>query len=150
MSRKGIPNFEPTAEERKLVEMVAGVGLSHEQMRYLIKRPGADGRMQPISVDTLTRHFHDELITGQASAIATVAGKLYATAIGAPGPQATASQIFWLKSRAGWKETVGLELPPTDSEEDAVGQAATIAGLLEQARRRREKAQREGGGETVQ
>jgi hypothetical protein len=141
-SRKGIPNFEATAEERKLIEMVAGVGLSQEQMCYLIERVNADGVMVPISQDTLARHFRTELAAGKAKTIAKVAGKLVATALGAPGPQATTSQIFYLKTQAGWKETVGLDLPPEPEAEGMVKQAATIAGLLEEARRRREAAKK--------
>ena len=138
MTRVGIPNFEATPEERKLVEMVAGVGLSHAQIVYLIERRNADGAMVPISIDTLTRHFHDELTAGKAKTIAKVAGKLVSTALGPPSAQATTSQIFYLKTQAGWKETVGIEVPEaTDEGADPVALAARVAGLIEKGRRSR-------------
>lgn len=130
MSRKGRPNFEATADERKLVEMVAGVGLSHEQICFLVLREG-----EPISVDTLSRHFADELVAGKARTIAKVAGTLVKTALGPPSAQATASQIFFLKTQAGWRETIGLADETDRSDEDDVATAASIAGLLEKGRR---------------
>lgn len=146
MSRKGIPNFSPTDEERRLVEMVAGVGLAHEQIVYLIEREDAEGVKRPISVDTLTRHFKDELTSGRAKTIAKVAGKLVSTALGAPGPQATSSQIFYLKTQAGWRETAGLEVTLPEGEEggDETALAARAAGLIERGLRRKKD------GETVQ
>ena len=142
MSRKGIPNFKPSDEQRKLVKQLAGVGIPHEQMRLLVK--GADG--SPISVDTLTRHFPDELEEGRVSTIAQVAGKLVATALGAPSPQATTSQIFFLKTQAGWRETVGVEHALPDNEDvDALDVATKIAGLIEKGRRAAK-----GSGETIQ
>lgn len=135
MSRAGIPNFKPSDEQRKLVRQLAGVGIPHEQLRLLIKN--SDGT--PISGDTLTRHFADELLEGKASTIAQVAGKLVATALGQPGPQATASQIFFLKTQAGWRETAGVEHSFTEAEgegADAIDVAAKVAGLIEKGRRR--------------
>lgn len=135
MSRKGIPNFKPTDEQRKLVRQLSGVGIPHEQVRLLVKN--TDGT--PISGDTLTRHFADELLEGRASTISQVAAKLVATALGPPSPQATTSQIFFLKTQAQWRETANLEhsFPDADGEgTDAIDTAAKVAGLIEKGRRR--------------
>lgn len=143
MSRAGIPNFKATDEQRERVKELAGVGITHEQIRLLIK--GADGK--PVSADTLVRHFADELAVGKVESIAQVAGKLFATAVGTPGPQATTSQIFILKTQAGWRETTVIEhdvADPTGEGNDSMDVAAKVAGLIEKGRR---KAR---GGDTLQ
>lgn len=134
MSRKGIPNFKASDEQRKLVRQLAGVGIPHEQIRLLVK----DVNDKPVSQDTLVRHFADELEEGKVATIAQVAGKLVATALGAPSPQATTSQIFYLKTQAGWKETSVTEHAVADPDGegmDVVDTAARIAGLIEKGRR---------------
>lgn len=144
MSRKGIPNFKPTDEQRKLVRQLAGVGIPHESIRLLVK----DANDNAVSQDTLVRHFGPELEEGKVATIAQVAGKLVATALGAPSPQATTSQIFYLKTQAGWKETAVTEhtVPDADGEgADIVDTAAKIAGLIEKGRRRMR-----GTDETIQ
>ena len=82
--------FEPTAERRNQVEVLAGFGLPQVQIAVLI---GCDPK-------TLRKHFDQELAVGDARATAKVAQTLYAKAIGGD----TASLIFWLKARAGWRE----------------------------------------------
>jgi hypothetical protein len=55
-----------------------------------------------ISVDTLARHYRDELDNSVVRANAKVANKLYRKAIEGDDIKA---QIFWLKTRARWRET---------------------------------------------
>jgi hypothetical protein len=59
----GNPPFEPTAEQRKLVESHAAVGTPHELIAELIINPATN---EPISSDTLTRHFRKQLDQGLA------------------------------------------------------------------------------------
>ena len=58
-----------------------------------------------IDPKTLRKHYRDELDTGATKATAKVAESLFKKAIG-DGPQSVTAAIFWLKTRAHWKETV--------------------------------------------
>lgn len=133
MSRAGIPNFEPTEDQRKLVRQVAGIGVPHEMIRLLVK----NGAGEPISADTLKRHFAADLEEGKANTAAQMVGKLVATALGQVSAQQTACLIFWCKTQLGWRETSALDvnLPP-EEEGDALDKAARVAGLIERGRRR--------------
>ena len=89
------PTVHPTAEQRKRVAMYSGLGLTQEQIGYLIGR----------SVDWLTKHCREELDKGKAEVIAKVAGALIRNAMAGR----TADAIFFLKTQAGWRETVHNE-----------------------------------------
>ena len=78
-----------------------------------------------IDPKTLRKHYRNELDTGAIKATARVAEFLYKKAT-TEGPQCVTAAIFWLKTRAAWKETTVQEiagepqrmvltwLPPTD------------------------------------
>ncbi len=53
---------------------------------------------------TLRKHYRDELRNGHVKANAKVAENLYRKATG-EGREAVIAAIFWLKTRAGWRET---------------------------------------------
>lgn len=131
MARKGIPNFKPSAELRKQVRTYAAVGLTHEQMVLLIPHAGA-----PISIDTLTRHFADELVAGKAQAIAQLGGRLYQIGMGQIAESSVADQsraiMFYLKTQAGWRETDRVEIDDLreDRELDDAQLASRIDALL--------------------
>ena len=59
-----------------------------------------------IGVDpkTLRKHYRSEFDHGHVKANAKVAENLYRKATG-DGREAVIAAIFWLKTRAGWKET---------------------------------------------
>lgn len=144
MSRKGIPNFVPTDEQRQQVEMYAAVGITHVQIAMLIK--GADGN--PISVDTLTRHFGPELDTGLAKVKALIAGKVVGMALASPGPNGASdasaadrlrAAMFFLNTRGGWATNENVNLPESD-DQDETAVAARLAGLVEKGRRMAQKA----------
>lgn len=61
-----------------------------------------------ISGPTLRKHYRRELDLGHVKANAAVAQSLYKKATG-DGTSAVTAAIFWLKTRAGWKETVVTE-----------------------------------------
>ena len=88
---KGKPRFVATPEQRRQVEMYAAVGMTQEQIALLLE----------CSVDTLDRHFRRELDTGSLKANAKVAGTLFNKAMAGD----VGSMVFWLKTRARWKET---------------------------------------------
>ena len=82
--------FESTPERRNQVEVLAGFGLPQHQIAVLL---GCDPK-------TLRKHFETELAVGDAKATAKVAQTLYNKAVAGD----TASLIFWMKARAGWRE----------------------------------------------
>jgi hypothetical protein len=57
-----------------------------------------------IDAKTLRKHYRQELDHGHTKANAKVAENLYRKATG-EGREAVIAAIFWLKTRARWKET---------------------------------------------
>jgi hypothetical protein len=76
------------------VEALAGYGLSADDI----------ARVLDIDVETLRSTCARELDGGQIKANARVAESLYRKATG-EGREAVTAAIFWLKTRARWKET---------------------------------------------
>src|SRR3989337_240039 len=67
--------------------------------------PEADiARVLTVDPKTLRKHYREELDTGHIKATAKVAENLYRKATG-EGREAVTAAIFWLKTRAGWRET---------------------------------------------
>ena len=87
---------KPTTEQRKLVETMAAVGIPGESICRVI---GVSGK-------TLRKHCREELDLAEAKANAEVAGFLFNSAKSGN----VAAQIFWLKTRAGWKEPVPVQV----------------------------------------
>ena len=93
-----------------------------------------------IDPKTLRRHYRKELDTGHIKANTKVAESLFRKAMG-DGPQSVTACIFWLKTRAHWKETtvqehvgnagpimkierVIISPPPRDSNSNMLGPPA--------------------------
>lgn len=122
----GRPTFKPTAEQSKTVQAMVAYGVPLEEVAKVI---GIDRK-------TLSKHFKFEIETAAIMANAKVAESLYKKAI-APdlvGPSVTAA-IFWLKTKAGWKETTthehtgkdGAPIPFSNlSDEDLDARIATL------------------------
>ena len=62
-----------------------------------------------ISADTLTKYYRKELDDGRIDANAAIARSLFDTARSGN----LTAQMFWLKTRAGWKETDRKEIDGT-------------------------------------
>jgi hypothetical protein len=77
----GRPAHQPTDQNRLQVKTLAAVGIRH--------------------ADTLAKYYRQELDDGRVDANAVIAKSLYEQAKNGN----TTAQIFWLKTRAGWKET---------------------------------------------
>ena len=92
----------PSPEQRNQVEVLAGFGLPQHQIAVLL---GCDPK-------TLRKHFDAELSLGDAKATAKIAQTLYNKA----GAGDTASLIFWLKARAGWREKHDVEISGRDGK----------------------------------
>ncbi len=108
--KAGNPNFkpfEPTAEQRVLVEAMTGYGIPQQDIVTLIINPKTG---KPINEVTLRDHFRPEINRGLAAANTKVVGALFKNATTPtptyPGGIPTA-QIFWLKARLGWKDGSG-------------------------------------------
>ena len=82
--------FKPTDELRAKVRQLSVVGLPQDDIATLIE----------CSAKTLRKHFRRELDQGGAEANALIAGYLFQNAKAGN----VAAQIFWLKTRARWKE----------------------------------------------
>jgi hypothetical protein len=88
----------PEPAGRRQVEAMSAYGV-----------PEADiARVLGIDPKTLRKHYRDELDTGSIKANSRMAENLYRKAMG-DGPQAVTATIFWLKTRAQWKETTVQE-----------------------------------------
>ena len=71
--------------------------------------PEADiARVLEIDPKTLRKHYRSELDKGHIKSTAKVAENLYRKATG-EGREAVVAAIFWLKTRAGWRETLVQE-----------------------------------------
>jgi hypothetical protein len=94
----GRPAHSPEPAGRRQVEAMSAYGV-----------PEADiARVLGIDPKTLRKHYRDELDTGSIKANSRMAENLYRKAMG-DGPQAVTATIFWLKTRAQWKETTVQE-----------------------------------------
>ena len=82
---------KPDPGLRRQVEAMAAYGIPETDIARVV---GVDPK-------TLRKHYRDELDLGETKANAQVAGYLFAAA---KNGNVTA-QIFWLKTRARWKET---------------------------------------------
>ena len=93
------PAHKPDPASRRQVEAMAGYGV-----------PEADiARVLHIDPKTLRKHYRDELDSGHVKANAKVAENLFRKATG-DGPQSVTAAIFWMKTRARWKETTISEV----------------------------------------
>jgi hypothetical protein len=91
MAEKGRPPHKPTKDSQEQVKRLSALGCPHEDIATRLK----------ISADTLVKYYKDELDEGRIDANAAIAGTLFSQA----KKGNTAAAIFWLKTRARWKET---------------------------------------------
>lgn len=85
----------PTEETRKLVRSLSAVGIRYVDIASKLE----------ISDDTLVKHYKKDLEDGRIDANASIGQTLFQQAKNGN----TAAAIFWLKTRAGWKETNAVE-----------------------------------------
>jgi hypothetical protein len=92
----GRPPHLPNADTRNRVYMLSTVGTRHEDIASVLS----------ISHDTLVKYYKEELDNGRIEANASVAETLFKQA----KEGNTTAMIFWLKSRARWKESTQHEI----------------------------------------
>ena len=93
---KGRPPHLKTEDTRIKVYTLSTVGTRHEDIASVLG----------ISHDTLVKYYKEELDKGRIEANASVAETLFKQA----KEGNTTAMIFWLKSRAKWKETSQHEI----------------------------------------
>jgi len=98
-NKVGRPPHEPTPETRNLVKTLAGFGIPQKDI----------GTKLGIHDETLRFHYREELDTGAIEANSRVAQNLFKKATGDNNNSVTAA-IFWLKTRAQWREKQEIEL----------------------------------------
>jgi hypothetical protein len=82
---------KPDPAQRRQVEALAAYGIPEPDIARVV---GVDPK-------TLRKHYRDELDMGETKANAQVAGFLFNSAKSGN----VSAQIFWLKTRARWRET---------------------------------------------
>jgi len=93
---RGRPPHLPNDTTRNRVFILSTVGTRHEDIATVLN----------ISHDTLVKYYKEELDKGRIEANASVAETLFKQA----KEGNTTAMIFWLKSRAKWKETSQHEI----------------------------------------
>jgi hypothetical protein len=101
---------EPNDELRREVAACASYGFTHEQIALRLK----------ISADTLVKYYKYELDNGLCDANFKVAGNLFKKAY---LDEDLTAIIFWLKTRAKWREK--------DRDEDSAKIDSVIEKLIE-------------------
>lgn len=87
----------PTPYTRRQAEMLVAYGLRQPEIAAVIG----------VSEDTLKKHYEHELEYGKAKATAIAAHRLFDIATRGEGRESVTALIFWLKTRAGWSESMG-------------------------------------------
>lgn len=85
----------PTEAQRQLVQLHATIGTPQKEIARII---GIDDK-------TLAKHYREELDLAMAKANAAIGGALFNKAKGGD----TTAMIFWMKTRARWKEQHQVE-----------------------------------------
>jgi len=100
-----IPPGAPDPAHRRQVEAMAGYGIPPEDIAQVLRLAANELRVQ----------FAAELEDGRIKANSRVAESLFRKATG-EGREAVVAAIFWLKTRARWRETMVTELRITHEE----------------------------------
>lgn len=93
--KRGPLPWEPTEDERRLVEHCVAIGMRQEEVALVLDK----------SVDSLSRHCRKELDAGAFKANAKIGAKLFDKAMKGD----SACIIFWAKTRMGFAEKTKLE-----------------------------------------
>jgi hypothetical protein len=104
--------FVVNAAVRDKVRHLAGVGVSQDDIAKIIG----------CAPKTLRKRYRDDLDRGVAEANATVSGYLFAAA---KAGNVTA-QIFWLKTRARWREKTAPEDPIAGADTDSKSEVLVL------------------------
>lgn len=96
---RGRPSYVPTDPNRRMVEAMVACGVPEYEIANVLQ----------IDEKTLRKHFFAEISTGQTKANFKVAQALYNRAIAEKGSAGVTAAMFWLRTRAGWREATADE-----------------------------------------
>lgn len=114
---------QPTQQTRGQVEMLAGLGIKHDDISRVIG----------VSDETLRKYYREQLDVGKPKMVAKVAANLFKHACG-EGKHAVNAAKFFLERQGGWIQKTETETTVTIQHEDRV-RARREAAI---ARRKRE------------
>jgi hypothetical protein len=124
--KRGRPPWQPTKAVRSQVQAMHTFGIPEDTIALVLG----------VGAKALRRHCRVELDTGLALANAKVADFLFTGIVGMPGKAPFVDErnrilaaFFWLKTRAGWKETSTLEVvrAPWDMSDEELELAIELA-----------------------
>lgn len=146
------PPHEPIPEAREIIQALAALGITHEQIIEYLKFRGL-----PIkSKSVLTRYYAEELASAKTHKILMVSQGLYKKAVGAPAEfddqhnkirdevkAEVAAQIFWLKAQAKWQE------PTRFSSDDGADKGMSLEELIHMSYQAGKQAKPNGNGDAT-
>ena len=94
--------YQPTEEQRRQVMTMTGFGIRQEEISNALE----------IDKKTLHKYFRRELDTGMTEANVRVVQALYTNAT---KNMSVAAQIWWTKTRMGWKEAQDINVGGTNT-----------------------------------
>lgn len=106
IKKLGRKSHVPTELTKNQVLMFCGMGLTHGQICKLLD----------ISTPTLYKNYRAELDTGAARMNFNVANNLYNIATDPTHKSGAQAAMFWMKTRAQWRETNRLEHTGADGQ----------------------------------
>jgi hypothetical protein len=109
----GRPRYTPTAEQRRLVEQLAGMAITRDNIALVLK----------IDVKTLMKHYPDEMRRGFAVVEAHLTGNLLRLASGNDGT-ALKAITFALNCKFGWSQYLPKAPQPQADEPEQLGKKA--------------------------
>lgn len=89
--------YRPDDKTSKQVSLMAGIGLTHDQIAKIMQ----------VSDETLRKHYKKELETSKSLLNMQVANNLFRIAT-SNEKGAVSAAIFWMKTRAGWREVIDI------------------------------------------
>lgn len=91
---------QPTKESREVVKLHAMIGTRQEVISDILC----------IDEKTLRKYYREELDQSKSKANATIGGALFNKAKGGD----TTAMIFWMKTQAGWKDSITIGGDPSN------------------------------------
>ena len=115
-TKLGRKPYQPTDKDRTQIKIMATAGIQQSII----------ARVMGITGPTLRKYFKEELETSMHLANAQVAAALFESAVKTKNVTA---QIFWLKTRAGWKETIAYEGKKEKEKAEAEKKSVKFAAI---------------------
>lgn len=91
--------YIPSALTRRMVKILVACGIPHDVICTILQ----------ITKQTLYAHYRVEIDTGAHEINARIAHRLYSIALHGQGKEAIVAMMFWLKTRAGWRDSVNVQ-----------------------------------------